>query len=232
MKYAYIAMIVIYLITYGCSPDKAEKEQESHGVEASPATVETTHQEAAPAVVHQQEQVEQTHAGQEKATDSEHQTIAAAEQQTAAVEAVEQPATEELAPENQWEAIAKSAGVTVAALMNEDSQPTGEKAAEQPVTPKPAAKEKQTAKDAVSEQVVMPCGKMMAKKDIPAGAPCAAMQSKASGESSQELTVAMQKIVEATNEMVMVTRQLVIATQEMLNASKAAEVETTGTDKK
>lgn len=222
MKYAYIAMVVIYLITFGCNPDKAEKTTESHG-SATPATVEQPHQEEAPAVVHQQEQVEQGHVEQQKTADTEHMEVAAAEHKAAAVEGVEQPTTEELAPENQWETIAKSAGVTVAALMNEDSQPTEEKV---------AVEEKQAVKTADSEQVVMPCGKMMAKKDIPAGAPCGAMQAQAPADGSQDLTAAMQKIVEATNEMVMVTRQLVIATQEMLNASKEAAVETTGTDKK
>lgn len=227
MKYAYIAMVVIYLITFGCNPDKAEKTTESHG-SATPATVEQPHQEEAPAVVHQQEQVEQDHAEQQKAADTELKEVAAAEHKAATVEGVEQPTTEELAPENQWEVIAKSAGVTVAALMNEGAQPTEKKAAEKGVAKKQAVEEKQAVKVADSEQVVMPCGKMMAKKDIPAGAPCATMQSQAPAD----LNVAMQKIVEATNQMVMVTRQLVIATQEMLNASKEAAVETTGTDKK
>lgn len=228
MKYAYIAIIVIYLITYGCSPDKVEEKAASHG-DAPPATVETPHQEEkTPAAVHQQEPVEQAHVEQKATAEMKHEAPADTEKHAAAIE---EPVTEEIAPENQWETIAKSAGVTVAALMKADSKTADTKTVEQPIAEKPVVEKQEAVKTAGSEQVVMPCGKMMAKKDIPAGAPCATMQKPASAD-SQDLTVAMQKIVEATNDMVMVTRQLVIATQAMLDASKEAAVETTGTDKK
>jgi hypothetical protein len=203
MKYAYIAMIAFYLVTLTITPDKAEKAAEGHGT-APEAAIETPHQEdTAPAIAaaHQQEPAEQAHAEQPKAADTEHQAAVA-----------EEPAAEEGASAGQWEAIAKSAGVTVAALMEADSQPTEEMPAEQP----------KAAEAASSEKVQMPCGHMMARKDIPPGAPCGKMMPKGA-EGEQDLSAAMQKIVDATNEMVMVTRQLVFATQEMLNASRQAE---------
>ncbi len=229
MKYAYIALIAFYLVTLTITSDKAEKGQESHGA-APEAAIETPHQEdTAPAIAaaaHQQEPAEQAHAEQPKGADTEHQ---------AAV--TEEPAAEEGASAGQWEAIAKSAGVTVEGLMEADSQPgekeAAQKSQDQPAEEKPAevaaaapAEQPKAAEVASSEKVQMPCGHMMARKDMPANGPCGNMMPKGAAEGEQDLSAAMQKIVDATNEMVMVTRQLVFATQEMLNASRQAAVET------
>jgi hypothetical protein len=107
----------------------------------------------------------------------------------------------------------------------------------------PAEAAQQPAAAAESEQVVMPCGRVMARADIPENAPCLKMRPQALPESadsadsapmadqSQELTAALQKMVETTHELMLVTRQLVIATQKMLDAGKEVADQVTGTSK-
>jgi hypothetical protein len=90
--------------------------------------------------------------------------------------------------------------------------------------------------------VVMPCGRAFTRQQFPADAPCLEhqqqlemleqdeAQSEGVTESDQDLTMAMQRMVEATNDMVLVTRQLVMATQGMLKATREAAPQTGNTD--
>jgi hypothetical protein len=55
MKYAFIALIAIYLVVYGCSPDSSEKATDSHD-KTAPVTLEKPHEAemvAAPADLHE-----------------------------------------------------------------------------------------------------------------------------------------------------------------------------------
>lgn len=171
MKYAFIALVVLYLITYGCSPDNSEKATESHE-QTTPAAVEHAPQSEM-AAVPEQPQETIAPAEQHAAAPAEHAAVAEATQQPA--EVVEQ------AP--------------------------GEPVIE-------------------AEQVVMPCGKMMALSDIPENAPCLKPQWKATQdatvptEKTQDLAVALQKMIDTTNEMMLATKQLVDATQKLLKVEQ------------
>lgn len=186
MKYAFIALVVLYLITYGCSPDNSEKATESHE-QTVPAAVEHAPQsEMVAAPEQQQEMVAPVPAEQHAAAPAEH--AAAVETTQQPVEAVEQPA----------EVVEQAPG--------------------EPVIE--------------AEQVVMPCGKMMALSDIPENAPCLEPQWKATqdatvpSEKTQDLAVALQKMIDTTNEMMLATKQLVNATQKLLNAEKETQKST------
>jgi hypothetical protein len=171
MKYAFIALVVIYLISYGCSPDKSEKTTDSHE-----QTTQTT------VVPHE-------NSGNDAIPVTEHEPAATSEQQAEAV-----------------------------VVETEQAQPVVEE-------PQVAAVEEQPVTE--SEQVVMPCGRVMARGEIPENAPCLTMQPQITedvAENGQDLAIAMQKMVETTNNMVLATRQLIIATQEVLNASKIQPV--------
>ncbi|MFW2365204.1 MAG: hypothetical protein ACN4GW_02245 [Desulforhopalus sp.] len=212
MKYALIAMAVIYLITFGCSPDEEKQAADSHG-EASQAVVDATHKsEEAPAVAEHKEDAVAVHATAEKQdkSDGDHQE-AAAEKAAPTEEAVQdEPATVAQPAEKSGDVVTEKA---------EEAAPV--ETAEQPA-----------AAVAEEELVTMPCGQVIAKKDIPSGAPCLNYKAQGAPPSSEELNAAMLRMVEATNNMVKVTQQMVIATQEMINASKAAPVAAPESDKK
>ena len=169
MKYAFIALIAIYLIIYGCSPDSSEKAKESHKKSA----VVVEHQQPAAVVQHNDK--------------------------------------------------------TVVPEKAEQAQPNIE--APMVIMKQPVVTEQKPAKKTESEQVVMPCGRVIPRSDMADNAPpCLKMQTPetldtaAIAGTEQELTAALQKMVQTTNEMVLATKQLVIATQEILKASsKAAE---------
>jgi hypothetical protein len=167
MKYAFIALVVLYLITYGCSPDNSEKATESHEQSTS-AAVE--------------------HAPQgEMAAPAEQHAAAPAEPATV-VEATQQPA--EVVKQVQGEPVIEA------------------------------------------EQVIMPCGKMMALSDIPENAPCLKPHWKAPRatteptEETKDLAAALQRMIDTTNDMVLATKQLVDATQELLKSSKETQEST------
>ncbi len=184
MKYAFIALIAIYLIIYGCSPDSTEKAKKDHK-----ETAQTT--------------VKQSHDSEKAAVAVEHQTpaVPAQKEQTEVVKTTEQPAE----AANQTDPILSFKVV---------EQAPSEQAAE-------------------PQQVVLPCGRVVEKADIPENAPCLKMHppvlqeptaaAPAPAGTEQELAAALQQMVKTTNDMVLATRQLVIATQEILNASKKVE---------
>ena len=182
MKYAFIALIAIYLVIYGCSPDSSEKAKDSHEQTATTAVEDSQKSEetVAPAVQHESaDAIKQ----QEKVV-----AVDAAKQAPAVIE-------EKVGAEEQ-----------------------------------PAEKEHQQ-EVAESEQVELPCGRIVARADIPEQAPCLRMQPQDTAAAvdsgnEQELTAALQKMVDTTNDMVLATRQLVIATQELLDANKKADEET------
>ncbi len=178
MKYAFIALVVLYLITYGCSPDNSEKATESHE-QTAPAAVEHAPQSdmvAAPEEM--QEPVDHTSAEQHAAAPAEPAEVVEDTQQPA--EVIEQPPSDPVIIE--------------------------------------------------AEQVIMPCGKMMALSDIPENAPCLKPHWKApqdtteATQKTQDLAAALQRMIDTTNDMVLATKQLVDATQELLNSGKETKV--------
>lgn len=198
MKYAFIALVVLYLITYGCSPDNSEKATESHE-QSVPAAVEHAPQSEMVAAPEQpQETVAPVPAEQHAAAPAEH--AAAVETTPQPAEAVEQPA----------EVVDKTDPILNFKVVE---QAPGEPVIE-------------------AEQVVMPCGKMMALSDIPENAPCLKPQWKATQdatvptEKTQDLAVALQKMIDTTNEMMLATKQLVNATQKLLNAEQETQKST------
>jgi hypothetical protein len=158
MKYAFIVLIAIYLVTYGCSTDESEKAGSSHEPTATAALENPPQGEMAAEPADQHEPAPATEVQQ-------HQTAAA----------------------------------------------------------EPAA----DAQEADSEQVVMPCGRTMAKGAIPENAPCLETEDQGmiNTPDDQELSVAMQRMVETTNGVIVASRQLVTATYLMLNASEEAAEE-------
>ncbi|MGW8195156.1 MAG: hypothetical protein ACWGOX_12920 [Desulforhopalus sp.] len=202
MKYALIAMAVIYLITFGCSPEE-DKQAGSHDKVTHTAVEPAATENKAPAAVHEDEHGEKTAAKQQEA--AEHQ-----------------PAKEQHA------AIAQSAENKAETLMDKESQPVDSESADTEKTVEQAevlvveVQPEPEQKGAGEEMITMPCGQVMAKKDIPAGAPCLGYKQPVAVPGDDDLSAAMQKMVEATNNMVQVTRQMVIATQEMLEATKQA----------
>ena len=161
MKYAFIILIALYLVIYGCSPDNSEKATDSHE-ETVPAAVENPPKVEMVAVPeHQQESAEITQ-------------VIAPTPEVIAVEAAEQ------AP----------------------------------------------AEVAESEQIIMPCGRIMTMEDTPENTPCLRPQVQEPADNQeQDLAAAMQRMVKTTDEMVLATRQLIIATQKVLNAGKGAAAE-------
>jgi hypothetical protein len=191
MKYAFIALVVLYLITYGCSPDSSEKATESHE-QTAPAAVEHAPQSemvAAPEQL-QEETVAPTATEQHAAAPAEPAEVVEATQQPA--EVVEQPTevADETDPILNFKVVEEAPG--------------------EPVIE--------------AEQVVMPCGKMMALSDIPENAPCLKPQWKAPQDTTEptqktkDLAAALQRMIDTTNDMVLATKQLVDATQELLNS--------------
>lgn len=234
MKYAVLAMIATYFLTFACSPEKPEHEQ--------PKTETVSHE----AVV-----AEKTH---EKAVAVEHQTEATEVQAAGVEEKQADPAA------NQWEAIAQSAGNTVKALMEKDASgkaeapaaeaPKEQAAAEQPA-PGVAEGTEQQAAEGASEVIVMPCGQVVEFKKGEELPPCAqetpeqqeqvvtreqeqpAEQPTAAPapQAEEQLGLAMRNMVDATNQMVSVAQQLLDATQQMLMASKGVATEMVDTTK-
>ena len=189
MKYAFIALIAIYLVTYGCSPDNSEKATDSHESTA-PATLETPKESVQPVEVVAVEVV----AVEVVAVETAEQAQPVVEQQ-------------QVAPVVEQRVVVEKQTVT---------------------------KEEQPAVVAESEQVVMPCGRTMARADIPKNAPCLKLQPQGmqdTADHEQDLSAAIQRMVETTNDMVLATKQLVIATQAMLNAGKGVAVEVLDTGK-
>jgi hypothetical protein len=217
MKYALIAMVVIYLITFGCSPDEEKKAADSHK-EATHTAVEAAPQnETAPAVAEHKEEAVHAAAEQQGESDGDHQAPVAEEQAPAAEAAQDQHAAASKPEE-------ESAGdAAVKAEEPTAEQPAAEEKAEEPA--EVAAADEPAAAVAEEEVVTMPCGQVIARKDIPAGAPCLNYTAQGAVPTSEELNAAMLRMVEATNNMVKVTQQMVIATQEMLNVSKAASAD-------
>lgn len=67
MKYAFIVLVVLYLITYGCSPDSPEKATESHE-QTAPAAVEQAPQSEMVAIPEQHAAAPTEHAAAVEAT--------------------------------------------------------------------------------------------------------------------------------------------------------------------
>ena len=207
MKYAFIVLIALYLVIYGCSPDESEKATDSH---TAPATLEKPQEAemvAAPAEVHD---------SAAPALD-EHQFPAKKLEQAVVVEelAVETEVTEEPAE-------------VAAVEPDEAAQPVVEKQQEALVVEQevivetqPASKEEQPAEGVDSEMVVMPCGRTMAKSDIPENAPCLKPQQEAKQEAAAtepDLEAAILKLAETTNAMIQATNQLIEATNRAIYA--------------
>jgi len=207
MKYAFIVLIALYLVIYGCSPDESEKATDSH---TAPATLEKPQEAemvAAPAEVHD---------SAAPALD-EHQFPAKKLEQAVVVE--------ELAVETE---VTEQPAEVAAVEPDEAAQPVVEKQQEALVVEQevivetqPASKEEQPAEGVDSEMVVMPCGRTMAKSDIPENAPCLKPQQEAKQEAAAtepDLEAAILKLAETTNAMIQATNQLIEATNRAIYA--------------
>jgi hypothetical protein len=215
MKYAFIALIAIYLVVYGCSPDSSEKATDSHD-KTAPVTLEKPHEAemvATPADLH--EPAAPAH--------DEHQ-FPAKNLETPVV--VEEPtAVAEVAAEHPAEAVAVEPA--------EATQPVVEEQQDTPVVEQrviaetqPAGKEEQPAEVADSEMVVMPCGRTMARADIPENAPCLRQQQQTKQETAAtepDLEAAILKLAEKTNEMIQATNQLIEATNKAISTVQAKQ---------
>lgn len=214
MKYAFIVLIALYLVTYGCSSDDSEKATDSH---TAPATLEKPQEAemvAAPAEVHD---------SAEPALD-EHQFPAKNLEQAVVVEEL----TEETEVTEQPAEVTEQPAEVAAVEPDEAAQPVAEKQEEAPVVEQrvivetqPASKEEQPAEVVDSEMVVMPCGRKMAKSDIPENAPCLKPQQEAKQEAAAtepDLEAAILKLAETTNAMIQATNQLIEATNRAIYA--------------
>ncbi len=225
MKYAFVALIAIYLFTYGCiQEDKEEHKSESHDV--SQTSAEHAAQPAEKAVADHAEQAPEPQAHVEEAPAAP----------AAPAHAEEAKASEDKKESNQYETAAKTAETTVQALIG-----GGEEKGETEKQAAPAVAEEKTEKiekEAKQVAAVLPCTKDQVKGDKTATAhpcvtPCPAAQAQASETkpTNVELKAAMENMVKATNDMVLMTRQMVLATQQLLEATqddateKAAEPE-------
>lgn len=196
MKYAFIALIAIYLVTYGCSPDSSEKATDSHD-KTAPVTLEKPHEAemvAAPADLH--ESAAPAH--------DEHQ-FPAKNLETPVV--VEEPveATQPVVEEQQDALVVEQQVI---------------------VETQPASKEEQPAEVADSEMVVMPCGKKMAQADAPENAPCLKQQQPTQQEpaaTEPDLEAAILKLAEQTSEMIKATNQLIDATNKAISTVQAQQ---------
>jgi hypothetical protein len=200
MKYAFIVLIALYLIVYGCSSDETKTEPATHEkMEHSSAKQPQQPAQAAP-----------------------EQAVEAPPAETAAVQRVEPQTAPPVVEEQPTEAENVISGQEQPLAQGVEEQ------AEMQVNPE--------------DTVVMPCGRVFLKKDIPCDMPCPAFRQQeepiareesqpqeAPAASEDELTAAMHKMVEATNDMVLVTRQMVIATEQMIKATKGAAGEVINT---
>ncbi|TKB11781.1 hypothetical protein [Desulforhopalus sp. IMCC35007] len=241
MKYAFIVMLAVYLVTFGCNP-KPEAEHSTPQEKTEQVSVEKAPEApAAPENVHVVTKVAVKPTTPQAGPENHWNTNTSNTQEETAVQPGEAqatpPAQVEEEPANPYKAIAQSAAVTLLALMNDNSEPKAEAVEPQPaktevvvVTP---AQEETIEQEAV---VILPCGKVMERGDFENLPPCfkhgapLAEQPAVPGE-AVELSAAMQKMVNATNDMVTVTRELVIATQQILAASKDVAVELIDTGK-
>jgi hypothetical protein len=247
MKYALIAMVAVYLVTFGCNPMTEEEGTTSHDkgentavVEAPTApgnlTVEThsaaqTTPEASPSNQYgtAAHKAPSAPADVQITTENVKSEAAHAVKEESVAEVKAGSETTET-KSNQWKSIAQSAATTVHALMNEEQS---SKPAQ--VTETPAAKKEAVKSPKASQAItILPCGKKVSQ-DVTAKHPCVKhrrpVPQTAVPAEEPELSEAMQKMVNATNDMVTVTRQLVIATQQMLAASKEVAVEFIDTGK-
>lgn len=202
MKYAFVVLIVIYLITYGCSSNEQKPATES-GKKAETITVENT-PPAPPTVAAEQAQ----------APGEQVQPVAAeapAEQPVVAQQP-EKAATEPQPPE-------AVADTTEQQMMPDDQDSLFVNPEDLVVMPCGRAFLREDASD-------LPCmqqqeGPMMQEEP----AMPQALPGQPSGDPQDELTAAMQNMVQATNAMVSATRQMALATEEMVKATRKARGE-------
>lgn len=237
MKYALIAMVAFYLVTFGCNPKTEEEGTTSH------ETVEHTAVAEAPTVPGNLT-VETLAAEQ-----TTHQAAPSSQLETTAHKAPAEPADVQITTENvksaaapekaedkndQWKIIAQSAATTVLALMNDEPKSKPALVVKTPVETPAAIKDAVKSPKTSETIMTLPCGKKVSQDVAAKYSPCAhrrpAPQTAVPTE-EPELSEAMQKMVNATNDMVSVTRQLVMATQQMLAASKEVAVEIIDTGK-
>ncbi len=234
MKYALIAMVAFYLVTFGCNPKTEEEGTTSHD------TVEHTAVAEAPTVpgnltveTHTATQTTHQAAPSNQLETTTHKAPAAPADVQITTENVKSAAAPEKAEEknDQWKIIAQSAATTVLALMNEEPKSKPALVVETPAAIKDAVKSPKASESITT----LPCGKKVSQDVAAKYSPCAKHRrptpQTAVPTEEPELSEAMQKMVNATNDMVSVTRQLVMATQQMLAASKEVAVEVIDTGK-
>lgn len=241
MKYAVIILVALYLVIYGCSPDKTEKATESHEQTVTTAKELTPVKEPVTAQEEHQEQHQAAEAAQ-PTEEVEHTVTVVAEQAAEAVEHTAEAAEHAgKVVEHVTEVVEQT--VEAAAKPSEEveqpadvSEQPAEVAEQDAATAKQAPEILSVAKaegtqpvvqEDEPQMVVMPCGRKMAMADVPPNAPCLRMQRLAPQQQEptdreEVLAEALQNMVDATNEMILATRELVIATQDLLDADKEA----------
>jgi hypothetical protein len=256
MKYAFIVLIALYLLVYGCGPDTSKKSegQKGHTVQSSeqktvkPSQAKAVEKQPVAAVIESPQPTQQMPAAPTAPTA---QSAAKAKQPPAATEEQKvNPFTPEL-QQPPCQARTEQQGAI------ELTQPDDENIVVMPCgcifdkkrIPQdapclrgwvpPCQMMGDTPPAAEDNLFEMPCGHVflrhpMAAEDIAAGAPQqpkAPCQMEAQPqiveESEQNLATAIEKMVETTDDMVLVTKQLVIATQAMLKATKGVTLEVT-----
>jgi len=212
MKYAFVVLIVIYLITYGCSSNEQKPETKSPK-KVETITVEKT-QPVAPALAQEQAQSVAAEAPAEQPVVQQPENIAAVTEP--------QPPEQPLADNTQQQPMTEEQGTLFVDPEDLVVMPCGRVfVREEAPCDMPCMNMPQQQGQMMQEEPGMP--QMMPQEQV--------MPQTAPVTPQDELTAAMQKMVQATNEMVMVTRQMVIATEEMLKATKGAAGEIIDTGK-
>ncbi len=260
MKYAFIALIAGYLLVYGCGPDNSKKTEDKKGqvvqstvekplqpppaaelqetakqpVTAAVETLQPAQQVAAtppsqPATeVKQQAPVADTQKTVDQTTERLQPPCIMAEQQQGAVE-LTQPDDNNIVV------------MPCGRMFIKHPVPANAPCLKQQMPPCPMIDERQPS--IIEELVMMPCGRVFVRQSMPTDDADLEMlqQTETPGrvdlrpqiieEDEEDLSKAVQKMVETTNDMVLVTKQLVNATQEMLRATQGTIAEASKTNK-
>jgi hypothetical protein len=237
MKYAFIALIACYLLVYGCGPDNSKKtevkkEQTIHSTTKAPPqpspTTPPQHSGSQPVAA----AVASPQPAQPQAEVSQQPPVAAAEQKSGEVAEKQQQhpcnmmgqqqGAVELTQPDEENIVVMPCGCMFVKRQAQNTAPC----LKQHLPPCPMMGDNQQGDD--EDLVMMPCGRVFVRPPLPdedAGLDQSQQTEtpdQGAVQSQEDLTGAVQRMVETTNDMVLVTKELVLATQEMLKATKAA----------
>jgi hypothetical protein len=253
MKYAFLVLIVLYLLVYGCGPDTSKKAEDKKGQTTQSSIEKTTkptqlkavdkHPVAVVDKTPQATQQAPAPATNQAAAETKQAPAAAKEQKTdAVVQELQQPPCKALTQQQGAIEFTQPDDENIVVMpcgciFNKKRVPENAPCLKGPISPCPMMGDSQPESE--DYLVVLPCGhaflrQPMAADDSAAGTPQQPQrpcqmeaQPQVVDESEQNLAGAIEKMVETTNDMVLVTQQLVIATQAMLRATKSVTYEAT-----